>query len=193
MSETTDPYVYPGTDVLRNLRDIRDAEKLARFEARSTARRLLELGESPANQGFDTEHLRRVRAYIFQDVFGWAGQFRTVNISKGGHSFARADFIEASLSDLFRKLGRESHLRGLNRPTFVARAAFFLGEINAVHPFREGNGRTQREFLRQLVTQAGFAVDWRGVTREEMITASRDSFLTGNTSGLTRIIENCLR
>jgi len=151
------------------------------------------LQQGLASRVFDTVHLRAIHSYIFQDVFAWAGQFRTVNISKGGHSFARAEFIEPALNDLFRKLAAEGQLVGLERKALIARAAFFLGEINAVHPFREGNGRTQREFLRQLVTTAGFTIDWRGVTREEMITASRDSFLTGNTSGLTRIIENCLR
>lgn len=193
MTETTDPYVYPGTDLLKNLRDIRDPEKLNRFEARSTARRILELEHSAINGSFDTSHLKKVHAYIFQDVFAWAGQFRTVNISKGGHSFAHADFIDGSLRALLQKLSREHYLRGLGRLPFVARAAFFLAEINAVHPFREGNGRTQREFLRQLGAKAGFFFDWTGVTRDEMITASRDSFLTGNTASLARIIEHLLR
>ena len=192
MTETTDPYVYPGTDVLKNLRDIRDPEKLVRFEARSTARRILELEHVPTTGSFDTSHLKAVHAYIFQDVFAWAGQFRTVNISKGGHSFAHADFIEASLHSVLRKLSLEDYLRRLDRLQFVARAAFFLGEINAVHPFREGNGRTQREFLRQIAAGAGFTFDWRGITRNDMITASRDSFLTGDTTGLARIIEQCL-
>jgi len=193
MIESTDPYVYPGTDVLNNLRDIRDPEILAEFEAEATARRILELGNSPPKGECNTAHLRSIHKHIFQDVFAWAGKFRTVNISKGGNSFARADFIEPCLDDLFRKLAKEKHLRGLDRPAFVPRAAFFLGEINAVHPFREGNGRTQREFLRQLAVRAGFALDWHNITRNQMITASRESFLTGNIAGLTAILEDCLR
>ena len=69
------------------------------------------------------------------------GEFRTVNISKGGNSFARADFIDLSLNDLFRKLAKENFLKELSQPAFIERLAFFLGEINAVHPFREGNGQ----------------------------------------------------
>jgi cell filamentation protein len=193
MTEITDPYLYLGTDVLENRRGIRDAEKLARFEARSTARRILELDDSPTKGEFNTAHLKAIHHYIFQDVFPWAGRFRTVNISKAGHSFARADFIEPSLNDLFRKLAAEKHLCGLDQPTFIKRTAFFLGEINAVHPFREGNGRTQREFIRQLSAQVGFALDWTRITRDQMTAASRDSFLTGNISGLTEIIQACLR
>jgi cell filamentation protein len=193
MIESTDPYVYPGTDVLRNLRDIRDPEILAEFEAEATSARILELIGLPPKGKFDTTHLQALHRHIFQDVYPWAGEFRTVNISKGGNSFARADFIEPSLNDLFRKLASEERLQGLDRQKFTTRSAFFLGEINAVHPFREGNGRTQREFIRQLAAAAGFIVDWRSVTRDQMTAASRESFLTGNISGLIAIMEECLR
>jgi len=192
MTETTDPHLYPGTDVLENLRGIRDNEKLARFEGRSTARRLVQLIKSPTKGEFNTPHLKFIHQYIFQDVYPWAGQFRTVNISKAGHSFARADFVEPALNDIFRKLAFEKHLRGLDSPTFTQRAAFFLGEINAAHPFREGNGRTQREFVRQLAQKAGFTLHWSRTTRDQMTAASRDSFLTGNSTGMIAIIRDCL-
>jgi cell filamentation protein len=118
----------------------------------------------------------------------WAGQFRTVNISKDGHLFGSAGFIEGALRDVFQKLFQESHLRELDRKAFSHRAGFYLGEINAAHPFREGNGRTQREFIRELGVQAGFAIDWSRITRDQMITASRLSFQTGDSSGLIALI-----
>jgi len=90
------------------------------------------------------------------------------------------------------KLALEKHLKELNAPAFIKRAAFFLGEINAAHPFREGNGRTQREFIRQLANGAGFTLYWRRIARERMIEASRDSFITGNINGLIEIIQLCL-
>jgi cell filamentation protein len=150
------------------------------------------LMSSPTKGNFDAAHLRAVHNYIFQDVFAWAGKFRTVNISKGGNSFARADFIEPCLNDLFRKLATEKQLRGLERQNFIKRTAFFLGEINAVHPFREGNGRTQREFIRQLAAAADFTVDWRRISRDQMTAASRASFLAGDITGLTELILTCL-
>ena len=193
MIESTDPYVYPGTDVLKNLRDIRSAETLAEFEADSTFSRIKELSAMPPLGSFGTSHVKALHKYIFQDVFPWAGQFRTVNISKGGNSFARADFIESALNSVLNKLAKENHLKGLDKQLFSQRTAFFLGEINAVHPFREGNGRTQREFIRQLASAASFTIDWTRVTRAQMISASQTSFLKGDYAGLEEIIQACLR
>ena len=99
MTANTDPYTYPGTDVLRNLRDIRDPHLLAGFEAESTARRIAELIRTPISGRFDANHLRTIHKYIFQDVYSWAGEFRTVNISKGRHLFAAAAFVEALLAE----------------------------------------------------------------------------------------------
>jgi cell filamentation protein len=82
-----DPYVYPGTSVLRNLRDIRDAQVLSEFEADATARRLRQLEQKPIDGRLDAGHLQAIHHHIFQDVFEWAGDFRTVNISKSGDPF----------------------------------------------------------------------------------------------------------
>ena len=87
MTESMDPYLYPGTNVLKNLRDIRNPGTLACFEAEATTRRIVELIHSPAQGQFDTAHLRAIHRRIFQDVYEWAGQFRTVYISKDGHLF----------------------------------------------------------------------------------------------------------
>jgi cell filamentation protein len=143
-----DPYLYPGTDVLKNLRDIRNPGILDRFEAEATARRIVELIHSPAQGRFDTAHLRAIHQHVFQDVYLWAGQFRTVNISKDGHLFGAAGFIEGALRDVFQKLFQESYLRELDGKAFSHRVGFYLGEINSAHPFRERNGRAQREFIR---------------------------------------------
>jgi len=138
MTESTDPYLYPGTDVLKNLRDIRDSDILARFEAEATSRRIVQLIHSPLPCSFDTEQLKAIHKHIFRDVYAWAGQFRTVNISKGDHSFAAAAFVEPALNDLLQKLSAENYLQAVNPKVFASRAGFFLGEINAAHPFREG-------------------------------------------------------
>src|ERR1700683_2577929 len=104
MPGNSDPYTYPGTDVLRNIPDIRDLDQLAGFEADSTAARLTELRYRPLKGRFDVAHLQAIHKYIFQDVFVWAGDFRTVNISKGGNFFGASAFIEPALQDVLRKL-----------------------------------------------------------------------------------------
>ena len=190
--ENSDPYLYPGTNVLKNLRGLTDPEHLERFEARRTHQRIAELIDNALSGGFDLAHLKAIHRYIFQDVYEWAGQFRTVNISKGGHLFGLADFLESSLQQVLLKLAAENHLVGLDVDAFADRAAYFLGELNAAHPFREGNGRTQREFLRELGLKAGHYIDWRRVPAQEMIEASQISHRSGDSSLFTKMILKCM-
>ena len=124
MPESSDPYTYPGTDVLRNVLDIRDPGQLAAFEANATAARLIELDERPLVGQFDVTHLKSIHRHIFQDVYQWAGELRTVNISKGGHLFGVAAFIGPALQEVLRKLSEEHHLRALDALRFATRAGY---------------------------------------------------------------------
>jgi cell filamentation protein len=186
-----DPYVHPGTSVLRNLRDIRDPELLSEFEADATARRLRELAYKPLRGAFDAQHLRAIHRYIFQDVFAWAGEFRTVNISKSGDPFAFHQHIASCIDTICGELQREGHLSGCKLERFAIRGAYYLGEINAIHPFREGNGRTQREFIGELALHNGLTIDWGRVSRDEMIEASRRSLRIDN-AGLEQVLSKAL-
>ena len=137
MSSTTkssDPYLYPGTTVLKNLRGLTDPRELEAFEARSTHRRLVELIEAPISGRIDIAHLKAIRRHIFQDVFEWAGEFRTVDLSKNGHLFGRSAFLESALDQIFRKLAEENYLARLAADNFADRAAYYLSELNAAHP-----------------------------------------------------------
>ena len=195
MSLTTgnsDPYLHPGTNVLKNLRGLTDPEALEHFEARRTHRRIAELIDTPVAGRFDAAHLKAIHRYIFQDVYEWAGQFRTVNISKGGHLFGRAHFLEPALQQVMEKLAADDYIADLDAMRFAGRAAWFLGEINAAHPFREGNGRTQREFMREVGLKAGHYIDWRATTREEMTAASRTSHGSGDASLFERLLRGCM-
>jgi cell filamentation protein len=189
MPESSDPYTYPWTDVLRNALDIRDPRQLAAFEANATVARLIELDAAPLEGHFDVAHLKAIHRYIFQDVYQWGGDFRTVNISKGGHLFGVAAFVEPALERVLRGLPGEHYLNGADPRNFATRAGFYMGEMNAIHPFRDGNGRAQREFIRELAAQAGFAIDWSKVTREQMMAASVESFKTGDSSRMASLIE----
>ncbi len=185
-----DPYVYPETNVLRNLLEIRDRERLARVEMDASSQRLLELEHDRIPGRLDSAHLRAIHRYMFQDVYEWAGEFRTVNICRSDqYYFAFCDRIEPALFDTLGRLLKERHLAGLEPSAFCARAGYFLGEINAVHPFRDGNGRTQREFVRQLAVRNEFALHWAGVTQAQMGAASKLSFQKGDNSGLAELIQ----
>jgi len=192
MPESSDPYTYPGTDVLRNIPDIYDPQRLAAFEANATAARLAELDAAPLKGRFDAAHLKAIHRYIFQDIYSWAGEYRRVNLSKGGHLFGAAAFLEPALDDVLRNLAGENYLIGSERRRFARRAGFYMGEINAIHPFRDGNGRVQREFIRELGLPAGFVIDWTRITRERIMAASRENFATGDSSSLAALILPCI-
>jgi cell filamentation protein len=132
-----DPYVYPGTNVLRNRRDIRDPDRLGTFEEQATNFRLRQLEHKPLAGAFDTRHLQGIHHHIFQDLYTWAGEFRTVDLSKAGSLFGLVQHIDPSLNRTFAELQIERHLNGAGLKRFSSRAAYYLGEINAIHPFRE--------------------------------------------------------
>jgi cell filamentation protein len=174
-SSLTDPYVDPGSQVLRNIPGLVDQRDLDEYEAFTTTIRIHQLNDREVTiaGNYDLAHLCALHRHIFQDVYQWAGKLRTVNISMDGSNFALAQFIESAADGIFSALQGDNLLRGLDRGDFLAEAAHFLVELNALHPFREGNGRTQRVLLSQLAVDAGWPIDWSGLDRDTNIEASR--------------------
>jgi cell filamentation protein len=197
MNSTTgnsDPYVYPGTNTLKNLRQIRDPRELREYEALSVARRLIEMQNDPVTGAMDTERLQSIHRRLFQDVYSWAGEFRTTNTARGGQfAYAFPYRIKPTLDATFAKLQTETNLKNSSADEFGKRAAHYLGEINAVHAFREGNGRTQREFLRQFAVRNGHDLNWTTVTQTEMYEACHRSFQHGDNSGLEEVVQAAVR
>jgi cell filamentation protein len=143
----------------------------------------------PQRGAFDAGHVQAIHRYLFQDVYAWAGQFRTVSISRNGQFlYAFPQQIGPSLSNIAAGLRTERHLAGLDRDSFCRRAGHYMGELNAIHPFRDGNGRTQREFIRQLSARNGYVLDWSHTSRDQVYEASRVSFQTGDNSGMVEIV-----
>ncbi|MDO3680161.1 Fic/DOC family protein [Paenibacillus ehimensis] len=158
-------YCYPGTDVLMNHANLRNEEQLKVFESMVTASRLAQLILTPTPGNFDLSHLNSIHHHIFQDVYPFAGKLRTEDIVKDTFRFAPTQFLESSAAELFRKLAKEKFLKGLPMADFAKRASHYMAEINVLHPFREGNGRAQREFIRQLAGNAGYLLDWSRVDK----------------------------
>jgi cell filamentation protein len=147
-----DPYCYPGTEVLENVPGLRDAAALEEFELAIAAQRASE--PLPAGR-LSARHYRAIHHHLFQDVYGWAGRYRTVRLTKGRSTFCYPENIAPEMTRLFFALKRARFLRRLSADEFAARAAHFLAELNAIHPFREGNGRTQLSFVVLLAFRAG--------------------------------------
>jgi cell filamentation protein len=169
-------YCYPHSNVLINKLGIRDAEKLQIAEREITSLRIANAKINVIKGNFDLLHLRKIHKYIFGDIYEWAGEIRWVNIAKG-NMFCNYEFIEQNADQLFTKLKKENYLKDASADEIPIRLAHYLGEINALHPFREGNGRVQRLFIEYLAENAGYRVDFSEVTDKEMIKASAASFL----------------
>lgn len=174
-----DAYVDPVTGVLVNLLGLSDADQLQAAEADLVFARgdLLELHPLPGD--YDVAHLQAFHRHLFGDVYPWAGDFRTVNIARSA-SFGDWRHIRTYLDQVFADLATEHHLTGLDRADFVRRLAHYFGEVNAAHPFREGNGRTQRAFFRQLARDAGWSLRWSKATAEKNAAASEASLMGDN-------------
>lgn len=138
--DADDVYCLPGSSVLKNKAGITDQELLDQYEADLTTIRLLELARSAVQGQFDLEHLCQIHRYLFQDIYEWAGSIRTVDIIRGESRFCNVRHIQTYADTVFSSLRDEDYLRALSKRQFAARAAHYLSEINAIHPFREGNG-----------------------------------------------------
>lgn len=167
-------YCYPDSNVLINKLNIQDADALHTAEREITSLRLAAAKMQPIKGQFDLKHLQKIHGYVFGDVYEWAGKLRHVDIAKG-NQFCLAMNLDTYGSNLFRKLEQENYLIN-SKENVSRRLAYYLSEINVLHPFREGNGRTQRLFIEYLASAAGYRVDFSQVNAEGMIIASADSF-----------------
>jgi cell filamentation protein len=168
VSEDT-TYCYPGTSVLRNSLGITDADKLDYVEREFVSQHFK---HGVPTGSFDLTHLRAIHRHLFQDIYDWAGEIRTLEIAKGGSQFMFVRYIATGMADVHRRVVEWNYLRGLEADDFAAKAGEIIGDINHIHPFREGNGRTQLTYLLQLAARAGHVVDVRAIDRAQWYAAS---------------------
>lgn len=167
-------YCYPNSKVLINKLNIQDAQALASTERELTSLRLAMAKIQPIPGHFDRKHLMKIHKYLFSDVYPWAGKFRKVDIAKG-NQFCLVYNLTTYADNLFGKLETENYLIA-SEANVPERLAWYLSELNVLHPFREGNGRVQRLFIEYLALVAGYAIDFSDVSQQEMIAVSADSF-----------------
>ena len=174
-----DSYIDQNSGCLRNLLGIKDSEELSRLETALVLNRCYELelasfdsSDRVVDKTFDFDHLKGIHKHLFQDVYEWAGQARHVDISKGETRFLPHSLIERGAYTVFSELKDQNYLKGLEPGDFSKYAGYYLGEINHIHPFREGNGRTQREFINQLAHHNDYYIEWKNITQKQMVEAS---------------------
>jgi cell filamentation protein len=186
-----DPYTDPATGVLLNKLGLDTAAGLEAAEREITHAALILLNEAPVPPTYDLRHLCEIHRRIFGDIYNWAGHIRTVAIAKGA-TFCLPQYIESSAAVIFTGLRDEDFLHGLDRDAFIGRLAYYLGEVNALHPFREGNGRAQRAFARQLARDAGYVLTWQHLDPNRNIEASAAS-LRGDLEPLRKMLDTLVR
>ena len=189
------PYEDPKTGTPFNRLGIDDKETLHLRETMAVAKRLLQLRKKPIEGEFDPSHLQAIHKHLLQDVYDWAGQFRTMSMrnSRSRVPFAEPEEIVPKLQAISDRLKEQDLLAGLSKDQFSMKAAQLLRDINAVHAFPDGNGRTQREIVRTLGVQAGYKIDWTYQTENQVYQfnkASRLAHNDGNLIGLAHIMRN---
>ena len=169
-------YCYPKTNVLRNKFNIRDEVKLREVERKFSMARYFELEKHGITDDFSLDHLCNIHHYLFQDIYDWAGKLRTVDIAKGT-IFCLVQFIEPQFEVIHKWLLDNRFLKDISDiEEMSVKTAYLLGEINMIHPFREGNGRTQRMYIEQICVNNGlFRVNYAHTAKDEMIIASHET------------------
>lgn len=204
MSDFQDPYVYPGTNLLRNLQDEYSPERAAAAERDFSLLRRRELELRPVNpsrgaannNSFDLRHLKEIHRRLYQDVWAWAGEIRAVEINKGSSHFHQSERIESAFAGVHDWLVNDTALLSnpkIDDETFIKQAADLLEKVNYIHPFREGNGRTQRAYLDQVASISGRTLSWRNIEPRENIRASIASMQTGSGEPLESLLREALK
>lgn len=165
-----DPYTYPSSDVLKNKLGIRNYDEFANAERQLSELAIfdIEFEEPP----YDLKYWCNLHGQLFGDLFSWAGKIRTIDISKGQTRFCAVSRIEVEANKIFVRLAGEDNLLGIDRSTFIARLAEYYSELNVIHPFREGNGRSQRLLFEHLIVHNGYRVSFAGISVQSWLAAN---------------------
>ena len=167
-----DIYCYQGTGILKNKLNIKNMDELEEAEREITAitARNINFSHPP----YDLEYMKSLHYKLFSELYDWAGDIRSIDISKGGTRFCNCGRVVAESRKLFDHLENENWLQNLPQEEFCNKLAEYYCEINMIHPFREGNGRVQRLLFEHLSLAAGYDLDWGDVAQDEWIQANID-------------------
>lgn len=182
-------YCYPDSNVLKNRLNIRDNNLLKTAEEEITLIKQMELLKNPINGNFSKTHLMNIHKFIFEDIYTFAGKIRREQISKADTMFYPPNLINRELDKLFAEIKEKNMLKEADEKKFFNNLAYVMAELNIIHPFREGNGRTIREFVRTMAKHMGFDLNWGNADREELLEASILS--VDNYTVSIKLLENC--
>lgn len=181
---------YPGSNILVNHLNIQDGVRLEQAERDITALTAVEINFSPPP--YDLLYLQKIHQILFQDIYPWAGSIRVIDISKGDTRFCSYNRIAPEAHKIFSGLSDQNYLFHLNREELIVALAEIYGDLNMIHPFREGNGRALRILFEHLIAHCGWKLSWAGINKEEWIDANILSVYC-DYSGLESIFSQCIQ
>lgn len=183
-------YCYPDSDVLKNKLNIMDRNELKQAEEEITSLKQYMLMESPIKGKFTKTQLMNIHRFLFEDIYQFAGHIRREQISKGDTMFFPPHLINQELDKVFFKLHNDNMLYETDKKRQIERLSYIMSELNIIHPFREGNGRSIRELIRCMALHYGFTLDWSLVDRDTMLDAAIRSVV--NSRAFCDVIEACI-
>lgn len=184
-----DPYCYPGSDTLKNRLGLLDDALLSEAEREISSVAANEIDFSPPP--YDLGYLKRIHQRLFADLYDWAGELRSIDIAKGGTRFCNIHRMEPESAKLFERLRRAQWYEGFERMELVRLVAQLFGDLNVIHPFREGNGRAQRILFEHIIINAGHQISWWEAEPGEWVQANIDAVLC-DYRALESIFERCI-
>lgn len=164
-------YTYKGTNVLKNKLNIKSEEKLKEYETKVVALKLASIDKANIKRTFDKNHLINIHKYLFEDVYDFAGKYRKENITKENFRFSEYYYIEDNIDYVFNKI-KIDELKKLSFDELIKKLSEIMTDLNVLHPFREGNGRTTREFVRELLNELGYDIKWFKIDYNDILKAS---------------------
>ena len=167
-------YCYPGTNVLKNKLNIKDNKLLKTAEEEITLIKQMELLKNPIKGNFSKSHLMNIHRFIFEDIYPFAGKIRREQISKADTMFYPPDLIDRELDKVFDKIKEKNMLKESDEEKVFDNLAYVMAELNIIHPFREGNGRSVREFIRLMAKRVGCDLNWGNIDKEKLLEASME-------------------
>lgn len=169
-------YTYKGTDILKNKLDIKDENLLKEFETRIVAFKIATISTLILPMKYTPDRLKFIHKYLFEDIFYFAGEYRQENITKDNFRFSEFEYIEENIRQIFEKIDIEE-MKKMTFDEFIVRLSYIMTELNVLHPFREGNGRTIRELVREICFDCGYVIDWYEINHDDILRASKKAIV----------------
>ena len=187
-----DHYTYSDSEILKNKLNISDEAQLKRKEDALYSINLKRAYNTAVNaQEINLSTLNTIHEQLFRDLYGWAGKPRRCELSKGGTPFCRHDFIEKEAGRILAELARKNYYNDLPKADYIKKLADLYGDLNLLHPYREGNGRALKILFHAITLKAGYEIDWTNVTKDEHLQAVIDT-AHGKNERLEAVFERVL-